>query len=120
MLFLASDLLSREEVWPALDPGVLAGSEGEGTAAGMVVARPVDVAWCVGGGCSPGISPPPDVSHPARAPTTIVSPRTMRALAPMTSRRHDPEWWSGKAGLCSECAGPDGGSGTGESIRRSG
>ena len=35
MLFFASDLLSRVPVWPVLDPGVLAGSDGEGTAVGL-------------------------------------------------------------------------------------
>ena len=117
MLFLASDLLSRAEVPPVVDSAVLVGSDGEGAAVGLAAApSPVDAVCCARGGCSPGISPL-DLWHPASATTAIVSPRTITALAPPTSRRTDREGRTGEAWLCSECPDPYGGSGTGESIR---
>src|SRR5687768_18092953 len=111
MLFFASDRLSRIPVWPVLDPGVLAGSDGEGAAVGLVVGLPVDAAR---GGCTPGISPPV-VWHPASTRTRMVNPRTIWAPERTTSRCHDHKWRSGEAWLCAECAGPCGESGTGES-----
>ena len=125
MLFFASDLLGLVVVPPVLDPAVLAGSGGDGTAVGLAVAPAVAALWCARGGCSPGITPS-DLWHPASVTTAIVSPRTNMALVPMRSRRHDRDGRRGEAcpgrrtasrTSCWERADPYGGSGTGESIR---
>ena len=114
MLFLASDLLSGAGVPPVLDPAVLVGSVGEGAAVGLAVAAPsVDAVRCARGSCSPGISPL-DLWHPATVTTVMVSPRTIRVLAPGRSRRQHREGRIGEAWLWPD---PYGGSGTGESIR---
>ena len=94
MLFFASDLFSRVGVWPVLDPGVLAGSDGEGTSVGTAVAA----LPCARGGCNTGIAPP-DLWHPTSVTAAIVSPTAIRALVPMTSRRQDRDVWSGEAWL---------------------
>jgi hypothetical protein len=115
MLFLASDLLGRAGVRPALDLGVLAGSEGELAAVGLAVAPPGAAVRCSRGGCSPGISPFDVMWHPASAMRPIVNVRISRALMPISTRRRGGR--GSKRGLSDERPDRYGGSGTGESIR---
>src|SRR4029453_15580821 len=115
MLFLASDLLGRAGVRPVLDPGVLAGSEGELAAVGLAVVPPGAAVRCSRGGCSPGISPFDVIWHPASAMRPIVNIKLNRALTSIATRCRGRR--SGEPGLRCKRADRYGGSGTGESIR---
>jgi hypothetical protein len=113
MLFRASDLLGRTGVRPVLDPGVLAGSEGELAVVGLAAAPPDAAVRCGRGGCSPGISPFDVMWHPASAIRPIVTMRTSGALTSIATRCHGRDRRHGKPDLCGERTDRDGGSGTG-------